>query len=171
MNPSVEDRIASMMRALQDVILPAVQCRPGLAEEQVYLVLGHLQQLADQINLVPRCDRSTSRLLVDLATELVEMASGGPQTLSCVQAVDKAKLYCLEAAPEDARSAIERLGVAVDALIIAAHCDGSTEYRRTLAESVLRHGALSSTLARSWFVATGFEGPAAKLANVETLLN
>ncbi len=50
MIPSVDERLASVIRALTDVVLPSLPPEAGLAQEQVHLCLGQLQILQAQID-------------------------------------------------------------------------------------------------------------------------
>ena len=45
MNPSIELRLRTMIRAVTEVILPAVNPHDSLAQEQAQLLIGHLHAL------------------------------------------------------------------------------------------------------------------------------
>ena len=50
MTPNVDERLASIVRALTDVVLPALPPEAGLAREQVELSLGQLQIMRAQLD-------------------------------------------------------------------------------------------------------------------------
>ena len=45
MNPSIELRIKTMVRALTEIIIPAIDRDNSLAQEQAGLLIGHLHVL------------------------------------------------------------------------------------------------------------------------------
>ena len=53
MNPSVDDRLNSVLRALQTVVLPALPESASLAREQVMLAMGHIQIIQAQRDATP----------------------------------------------------------------------------------------------------------------------
>ena len=53
MNPSVQDRLGSVLRALSGVILPALPKDAGLAQEQAMLAMGHIQIILAQMDAAP----------------------------------------------------------------------------------------------------------------------
>ena len=48
MLPSIDLRIANIVKALEQVVLPALTARERLAKDQVNLCIGHLQMIAQQ---------------------------------------------------------------------------------------------------------------------------
>ena len=48
MNPSIDLRIRSMLRALQETVIPALDPSDALAREQAGLLVGHLHALSIQ---------------------------------------------------------------------------------------------------------------------------
>ncbi|HMO68292.1 MAG TPA: hypothetical protein PKE25_06450, partial [Novosphingobium sp.] len=57
MIPSIDDRLASVVRALTEGILPHLPADASLAQEQVQLCIGHLQILRAQIDAAPAFER------------------------------------------------------------------------------------------------------------------
>ncbi len=53
MTPTVDERLASLIRSLSQVVLPHLPPEASLAQEQVHLSLGHLQILRAQIDAAP----------------------------------------------------------------------------------------------------------------------
>ena len=77
MTPSAADRMATMMRALAEVVLPAIDPANSLAVEQARLVLGHLAVLSGQGDEA-RLDALELASEQDLARQLVALPAGGP---------------------------------------------------------------------------------------------
>jgi len=82
MNPSLDDRLASMARAMGEVILPALIGAEGLAEEQTSLLLGHRNQLRSQIDLVSRYEAVQLAGYIELARALCDGAEGDSLTMA-----------------------------------------------------------------------------------------
>lgn len=168
MNPSIEDRLGSMIRAMEEVVLPELRGRKGLAEEQASLVLGHLHQLRAQAGLNTHYENAEFRALATLAAELVAAASGGPVTTSAAHELRSA---AMPATDDDAlQAATVRTSAAIAALIAAAHVDGDTRFRTAVYRQVLGHGAATALRDRSWFAITGFEGPDTELPSMTAAL-
>ena len=51
MTPTIDDRLASIVRALTEVILPHLPPEASLAQEQAHLAIGHLQIIRAQAAL------------------------------------------------------------------------------------------------------------------------
>ena len=48
MNPDIDLRLQSMLKALTDVIVPALPAQERMAREQAGLLIGHLQIISEQ---------------------------------------------------------------------------------------------------------------------------
>ena len=147
MNPSPQVRLDSMMKALADVILPAIPAVSELAVEQAQLLLGHLAILRSQIDFLSEFEDTELRAARTLADALCAIAEGS---------------RCTEAAAAD----LARLGpngtldetlMALESLILAAAEDGTPEFKAQLRKLVIRHGRLMADLNRSAFAGTRFE--------------
>jgi len=170
MIPSVDDRIGSMIRAMEGVVLPALQSGQGLAEEQASLVLGHLHQLRAQLDLAPRYEFVEHRELLNLANRIIAAAKGGSATIA---AADTLKELSIEPDSDDAvqsRDRTSRLSAGISRAIAAAHQDGDPGFMREMYRDVLAQGERAATRDRSWFLMAGFDGPSANLPSVAQVL-
>src|SRR3546814_13166270 len=61
MTPSVDERFASVIRALTEVVLPHLPADASLAQEQVHLSVGHLQILRAPFDETPAFEREEDR--------------------------------------------------------------------------------------------------------------
>lgn len=168
MNPSMEDRLSSMIRAMEEIVLPELRGRKGLAEEQASLVLGHLHQLRAQASLNGRYEDAEFHSLAALATQLAGAASGGKATMAAAQALRSVILT--KDGAVDLKTATVGTSTAISALIAAAHVDGDERFRGVLYRQVLDQGAAAALRDRSWFAITGFEGPDANLPSMTDAL-
>lgn len=128
MRPQLQ--IQSMIKALTDVVLPAIDPGNKLAQEQSRLVVGMLALMARQIPLQFRFDCDELARLLELARELRMQARGGASTdeaqASLVEAIDAgaAVLERAKADPSDVERAGCALRIATGELISAVYRDG-----------------------------------------------
>jgi hypothetical protein len=125
-----ELQIQSMIKALTDVVLPAVDPNNKLAQEQSRLVVGMLALMARQLPLQFRFDCDELARHLELARELRAQASGGASTneanASLAAAMDAATTVLEHAKvdPADVDRALRALRTANGALISAVYRDG-----------------------------------------------
>jgi hypothetical protein len=155
MTPNVDERIGSVVRALTDVILPALPPEAGLAQEQVQLAIGHLQILRAQMD-----DRQAfeAEELVDsqvLGRALVDGCQGGAQTLAATAALSAA--VAVEASGAAGRAARIAIQTAIADLVTAISSDGDDASRTALRTLILTHEQARATKDRHWFAPFGFD--------------
>jgi len=151
MNPSVEDRLASAVRAIECVILPALPADADLAREQAMLVMGHIQIVLAQLPATPAFEAGEAADLTRLACMVADSAAGGTATQSAV-----ARLRSLDpSAAPPARTADAQ--DAIDALLVALATDGKADAVQRVHHMVLAHGADRADKDRRWFAAMGFD--------------
>lgn len=161
MLPSIELRIQNLVKALSEVVLPAIDPENGLAREQAGLVIAHLRLIAQQWEKAPAFEAGSLDALRALAQRLADLAEGGLATSS---------------AAADLRTALgtqdfAKIGNAVDRLIFAVGEDGGPAFRAQLDERVLEYGALQAWRERVWFAGTGLDPDAAGLPSIDEMLN
>ena len=155
MIPSAAERIATMVRALTDVVLPAIDPANSLAQEQARLVVGHLMVLAghgdeallDRLELAGECA---------LARALVVVPAGGVAS----EAARKALSVALEAAAQsvdDVTAARLTLRAGIERLVRTASEDGGEDLRRATWTLVFDHCRRQAERGRAWFAAAGFD--------------
>jgi hypothetical protein len=154
MTPTTDERLASIVRSLTEVILPHLPAEASLAQEQVQLAIGHLQILRAQIDHIPAYERGELDDAVAIAKALTQSVSGGAETsaaLSTLQAI-------IDAADHDeARAQTVAINVAVDALVKAAAVDGAAGANHQLSSIILKFEHTRSQKDRRWFLAYGFD--------------
>lgn len=125
-----ELQIQSMIKALTDVVLPAIDPGNKLAQEQSRLVVGMLGLMARQLPLQFRFDCDELARLLELARELRAQAKGAAATdeaqATLATAVDAGSRVLEQAKvdPADVEQAARQLRVATGALITAVYRDG-----------------------------------------------
>ena len=159
MNPTIELRIRTMIRALNEIIMPAIDQNNALAREQAGLLVGHLHVLLmhegreQRIGEVERCS------LVGLADALLENSDGGDATAAATKR--------LRDLPDDVD--IDTLSHAVEALIIEAGVDGSDGFKRACDRLVIEHAREDMQRSRVWFKAMGFDHDPNALPGIDSL--
>jgi hypothetical protein len=152
-NPSVDDRLGSVLRALQTVVLPALPESASLAREQVMLAMGHIQIIQAQRDATPAFEEgelADIRAMADAVLALDET----PATCAAERAALAAALAD-KTAPT--RTATEAIRTGIDALLIAAREVGAGEYHAALAATILPMGRARARKDREWFAIMGFD--------------
>ena len=169
MTPSIDLRLASMIRSVQEVILPALSGHSGLAQEQAHLLLGQLMVLRSQVDGALAFERTEAGGLRDLASELAKLAEGGAQTRAAATALAALLDGAVGEHPADIRQFLQSCTLAIEAVTAASGEDGSETFLAASAEAVLRHGRQAALRNRRWFAAMNFEAPEVKLPVLDPL--
>jgi hypothetical protein len=152
MIPSVNDRLASVVRALTDVILPSLPPEAGLAQEQIQLVIGHIQILQAQLDGAPAFEAEEADDARALGRALLDVGAGDAKTLDGLSALKVAL-----AANVDVRSARIAIHAAIDGVVRKAAIDGTAEFRASLGKIIVDHQTPRTMKDRNWFVPMGFD--------------
>jgi hypothetical protein len=159
-NPSIELRLRTMMRALGEVIVPAIDAENSLAHEQAQLMLGHLNALLRHHALEQRVEAHEDDAMRELARALLDAGGGGARTTAARDALTAA----LAGADGDAVSH------AIECLVVAAGADGDPVLHAASARLVLDHARRQNRLGRAWFKPMGFDARPDELPDPATLL-
>ncbi|MES2301248.1 MAG: hypothetical protein V4521_04095 [Pseudomonadota bacterium] len=154
MTPNVDERLASIVRSLSEVVLPHLPPEASLAQEQVHLCIGHLQILRAQMDQIPAFEQEELVDAVSIARELIGSTDGGEATSTATARLRDAADSAGSGHPRDDRKAVLE---AVDALVKAVASDGSTQTKARLSEIILRHETERSLKDRRWFAPFGFD--------------
>jgi hypothetical protein len=152
MIPSADDRLASVVRALTDVIAPSLPPEAGLAQEQLQLAVGHLMILRAQLDATPVYEAEEAEDARALGILLIAAGGGGAATASA--------LATLKSAVETSRGPREdRIAIhtAVDALVKACAADGAPDFRAQLGKIIVTHQTPRTMKDRKWFEPMGFD--------------
>ncbi|MCB1668245.1 MAG: hypothetical protein KDI24_07790 [Pseudomonadales bacterium] len=144
MIPSTELRLNTMMRAMSESILPALDPTDSLAQEQAGLLMGHINALIQQQGKEAEIDQQEYHDLSELAHQLLSIADGGEQTQAAMSEVSKAiKNACRIS-----------LSIATEKLIIAD--DASAAFKAAARQPILDYARLSTNRGQEWFKPMGF---------------
>ena len=154
MTPTVDERLASIVRSLTEVILPHLPPEASLAQEQVQLSIGHLQILRAQLDAMPAYEREELADAVKIGNGLRESVSGGAATTAALAGLAAA----VKAADgSDVRGQTSAINKAVDALVKAVSSDGGAGAKAALSAIILAHEAARVEKDRRWFLPFGFD--------------
>ena len=154
MNPSVKDRLGSVLRALNGVVLPALPKEAGLAQEQVMLAMGHIQIILAQMDAAPAFLDDERADLERLGAEIAKVATGGPVTAHAIKALSHLLADTQASAPEMRTASVQD---AIDTVLVALANDGDPAARKTVESIILNQGAARAEKDRHWFAAMGLD--------------
>ncbi|MFA7597057.1 MAG: hypothetical protein WCY92_11950 [Novosphingobium sp.] len=166
MLPSVDVRFRNMMKAMQEVVAPAIPADQKLAQEQVRLIVGHLTMLKDQWKDAVRYEAGSFRMMRELTEALAsevddEQAAGLRAALAQVADID---IYDIDAL----NAGICAVGAAVDKVILGE--EGSKPLPRGAWDVILAYGEKDALRSRVWFKGNGIDPDRDKLPPLETVL-
>jgi len=159
MNPSIELRLRTMIRALNETITPAVDPNDSLAQEQAGLLLGHLHVLLQHQGREQELCDTEHLALKKLAIALIEASDG----CSVTEAATKRLQLILHDSDTDS------LSHAVEAFIADTVTDASDALRQTCDALVIQHAREETRRARIWFKAMGFDHDPGALPDIDSL--
>lgn len=168
MIPRAPERIATMVRALTDVVLPSIDPANSLAQEQARLVVAQLLVLSGQRDeaLLDRLELAGE---ISLARSLLAIAPGGSASEAAQAALGKALDEVANRAADEPATARGIVRAGIEALVRAATEDGGEALRQATWTRVLAHARGQAERGRAWFAAAGFDdrpmpAPSAMLA-------
>ncbi|BBO28304.1 hypothetical protein AltI4_26920 [Alteromonas sp. I4] len=144
MTPSIDLRLQTMMRSVQQSILPALDTEDSLAQEQVKLLMGHIAALQLQCGKEQDvCDLENQHLKA-LALDLIAKAEGGADTQKAInvmtQALEDDNYVLLSLATENALAAT----------------DASEAFKSYSWDAVITYSTEAAKRAKDWFKPMGF---------------
>jgi hypothetical protein len=152
MTPSIDDRLASVIRALSDLILPSLPPEAGLAIEQAQLSIGQLQIIHAQLGAATAYEQEEADDACKLGAAMAIDGAGGPETTAALAALRTA----LDAGG-DARETRIRINGAIDALVEAMATDGEPAWRDKATASLIAMEGARVMKDRRWFAPMGFD--------------
>ena len=152
MIPSIDDRLASVIRALSDLILPALPPGAGLAIEQAHLSIGQLQIIHAQLGAAPAFENEEADDAVALGAGMLEGGRGGPITTEALSGLRVALAH-----GGAARETRVRVNTAIDVLVKAMAKDGEPVWRASAHRLLIEMQGARALKDRRWFAPMGFD--------------
>lgn len=157
MIPTIDDRLASVVRALTEVILPHLPAEASLAQEQAQLCIGHLQILRAQIDHAPAYEREELADAIAVARALADGISGYEAPLAALaETIDVAETTdtLSHTAVRENCQAVNR---AIETLVAAVAASGNTGDQDRLSAIVIEHECTRAQKDRAWSAPFGFD--------------
>jgi hypothetical protein len=176
MTPDHSLRLATLLRAMQEVVLPAIDPKNRLAIDQANIVVGNLRLLLDQCDKAYQYEWVELREYFDLVSAISSSAQSSGNADEALQAADAAlaasrALVAMEIPTQGELVArVRDLKGAADALLHAAYQQGSPEHRARVDTLVHEQAQRQLTRERVWFRKAGFELDAGQLPSMEDVL-
>jgi len=164
MIPSIPDRLKSVVHAMSDVVIPALDETNALAQEQARLVIGQAMLLLQQLDYAAEYEALEVKAAIALGEALLKSAAGDAKTT----AAKKALKIAIATAPNDPDRRRARVSVndATNNLIDAAYQDGSPSFTGSILPVVLGHMTPITTYERAFFMGAKFDTDAASMPSL-----
>ncbi len=170
-------QIPALIKALTDVVIPAVDPANKLAQEQAQLIVGTLHLMAQRLPLQYRYDRHELDSFIALADELASHGAAIAEAAAALSALadgaagGRALLARAGVEPPQLEAANRRLREQIGAVVSAAATAADSPALQALNRAVLVHSKDLLLRERSWLAIQGWEGKEpAHLPSVETLI-
>ena len=158
------------MKAMTEVVLPAIDPANELAIQQAQLVLGHLMLLDQRLPLQYRADRDELARLAELGDHLRSRFGLEGAELQGALADAKDVLDRARAEPAELVTTIRALTAALDAPIQNAMEFGEEDVRRGVQSAVLHASEQQLLRDRAWLIMQGWEPDPAAVPDIVSLL-
>lgn len=174
MRPEVQ--IKSMVKAMTDVVLPAIDPGNKLAQEQGRLIVGLLSLMAKQMPLQFRFDSDELGRLVRLAAALKEAAGSAAEVRAGVEAMDRTAISAAttlaraQVGPEQVEQAVRDLRQATSEVVRSVCAADDARAMQRVQQVVLATSKEQLLRDRSWVLMQGWEPDPAAIPRIETLL-
>lgn len=166
MLPNIDLRIGNLVKALEQVILPALPAGQRLARDQVRLVIGHLRMLGGQWKTALRYEEISFEELAALARDLVELVEE-PQQRLLTSALEETAT-CDHSSIDALENANKALGQAVDMTILGG--ENHSPLSRAASEAVLEYALRHARRERIWFQANQLDPDRSDLPPIASML-
>ncbi len=166
MLPSIDLRIANVIKALEQVILPALSQRERLAKDQINLCIGHLRMIGEQWRWAAAFEGGSFSAMIALAKAMQQSVAPFYEdelgmAIASAKAVDGGDLAAVE-------HGIVALGGLIDRIILGE--DGQFPLAPELWDAVLAYGERQATRERTWFAATGLDPDRRELPGIAEMM-
>lgn len=165
--------LRAAVRAMEKVVLPALDPQHPLAAEQATLVMRYLSLFAQRLDLVGARNRYELQHYLGLAAALERDAQAlSPAigaALAPALAAGRALLAEPGALPSAQQAAAQELALLVTALVRTA-ADAEPERRQRIEDRVLTDTAALLQMQRAWFLPQGWEPDPGAVPDITSLL-
>jgi hypothetical protein len=149
MTPTIDERLASVVRSLSEVVLPHLPPEASLAQEQVHLAVGHLQILRAQLDAAPAFEREELDDAKGIGLALAEAVPGteGSALRATIDSADGSNV----------RGQYQAINDSVAVLVSAVYAKGEEAERAAVSRIILEHEHPRVQKDRRWLLPFGFD--------------
>lgn len=165
-----EIQIQSMIKAMLEVVLPAVDPANELAIQQAQLVVGHLSIFAQRLPLQYRYDRDALDRLVALAADLREAGADSDGALGQAATRGSNVLDRAQADPAELVQAARALTEAMDGSIRRVFSSGDEASQARVEKVTLAMSREQLLRDRAWLIMQGWEPDPASVPAIDTMI-
>jgi hypothetical protein len=168
--------LQTIVKAMADIILPAVDPNNKLAQEQVRLVIGMLNLVTSRLPLMYRYDRDELSRFLALASTLQSLAKELPDADVALQALEDTfesggdVLSRARAEPSELETANFDLREKIGALITVLYTATDATKLEQISKAINSHAKEQLLRDRSWLISQGWEPDPAAIPDIETLI-
>lgn len=172
MSPDFDIRLISMIKAMEEVVVPAIPEERSLAREQAGVLIGHLQVFRDQWPHVAKYAWLCLRDSQALARDLIETLRRFPETPQFTALRNLLAKEDLDAASSATTvwACRNALASSID-IVIDSTINYGTEVTGLIDALVLSHAAREHRRDRVWFQGTALDPDVASLPSIEEMLS
>lgn len=166
MLPNIDVRIANLIKAMEQVVLPALPKSERLARDQAMLVVGHLRMISGQWKSALRFEQVTLDALTDLAEKLAGIVAAPfagqlADAAKAARTADRGSIDGLE-------QAYNALGTVIDDVILGG--PNHVALPQAAIDALFDYGSRQARVERTWFKAIGFDPDRAELPEIADVL-
>ena len=171
-----EIQIQTVIKAMMEDVLPALDSSNQLAMQSAQLAIGTLTLIAQHLPLQYRFDCDELKRLIELSETLRGMTRGGPQTQSALAGLQEAAragndvIDRARAEPGEVLDAIRGLRAAAAGTVRAVYADGPEASQQDVEQTVLAMSQEQLLRDRSWLLMQGWEPDPKAVPAIDTLL-
>lgn len=169
-------QIQSILKAMVDVVLPAVDPDNKLAQEQARLIMGTLGLMAKQLTVQFRFDCNELARMVEFSHELRRLALGGAETSEAsaqlAASTNRASgvLDRAKAGPDEVEQAVRELRAATGAVVTGVYRDGEASSQDRIQKAVLAMSKDQLIRDRALLITQGWEPDPQAVPAIEELI-
>jgi hypothetical protein len=169
-------QLQTAIKAMTDVVLPAVDRGNIMAQEQARLVIGMLHLALSRLPLAYRFERDELSRFLALAQTLQARAADLPngnaalRDLSKIADQGKDVLSRAGAEPGELETAVFRLREQIGSMVTTLSAELPAAQLRPIYDAVTDHAHEQLLRERSWVIAQGWEADPKAIPPIETLI-
>lgn len=174
MRPALQ--IQTIIKAMMEDVLPALDQTNQLAMQSAQLTIGTLHLIAQHLPLEYRYDCDELARLIETANTLKAKAEGGEQTSRALTVLSHAGLIGADvlqrarAEPSEIVEAVHRLREAAAQTVRAVYAEGEEATQAAVEKTVLAMSKEQLLRDRAWLLMQGWEPDPKAVPAIDTLL-